>query len=464
MPAGGNRAGNIAALTTIDKRPGRSAPVPSGHRPRYRCSFGPPAPRHRALRLTTPAALMRLSSRPGTITALGITQTLAWASSYYLPAVLSVPMAQGLGIGVPTVFAAFSVALLVSALLGPCAGRAIDRLGGRPVLMVTNLIFALGLAGLACVQSTFQLFVAWALLGAGMGAGLYEAAFASLVRLYGTASRAGIAGVTLIAGFASTVGWPISTILETHLGWRGACLVWAVLHLAVALPLNALLPAPPERKQTGRAVAGDGVAACAVATTLKPPGLAAAAHRAGAVSRTSMLLALAFAITAFISTALAAHLPQLLMAAGASSAAAVAAGALMGPAQVGARLLEFGFLRRWRPLTPARLAALSHPAGAALLLAFGAPLASAFVVLHGAGNGILTIARGTLPLMLLGPHGYGARQGAIVIPARIAQALAPWLFGLCIDHWGAGALWVSTALGIFGFLALLSLNNETSTP
>jgi hypothetical protein len=178
----------------------------------------------------------------------------------------------------------------------------------------------------------------------------------------------------------------------------------------------------------------------------------------GKTTWSSVVLALVFAITWFISTALAAHLPRLLMAAGATFAVAVAAGALMGPAQVGARILEFGLLRRVHPLLSARLATLTHPIGALLLLFFGAPLASAFVILHGAGNGILTIAKGTLPLVIFGPQGYGARQGVLMVPARIAQALAPWLFGLCLDHWGAGALWVSVALSAAAFMALISLH------
>ncbi len=155
--------------------------------------------------------------------ALGLAQTLAWASSYYLPAILTVTMARDLGLSAPTVFAAFSVALVVSALLGPIAGRAIDRFGGRPVLMVTNLMFAAGLCGLGLASGPITLFAAWVVLGIGMGSGLYEAAFAALVRLWGHDSRGGITGITLLAGFASTVGWPLSSYLETHFGWRVAC-------------------------------------------------------------------------------------------------------------------------------------------------------------------------------------------------------------------------------------------------
>ena len=378
-------------------------------------------------------------ARLAPVLALGSAQTLAWASSYYVPAVLAAPMARDLGVTPPTVFAAFSAALLVSAALGPHAGRAIDLWGGRVVLAGTNVVFAAGLVALALAQGPTTLFLAWAVLGVGMGSGLYEAAFAALVRLYGTGSRNAITGITLIAGFASTVGWPLSALLESHFGWRGACFAWAALHLVLGLPLNLSLPrAGPVPAQPVEAA---------------PPSPVTRA----ATQRAALLLAIAFAATWFISTAMAAHLPRLLQASGATLAVAVGVGALVGPAQVAGRLLEFGWLRRVHPMLSARLAALMHPLGAIALTAFGGPAAAVFALLHGAGNGILTIAKGTLPLVLFGPAGYGQRQGWLMVPARIAQALAPWLFGLLLDRWGAHAIWASAAIGMIAFVALWAL-------
>lgn len=152
------------------------------------------------------------------------------------------------------------------------------------------------------------------------------------------------------------------------------------------------------------------------------------------------------------------------MATGATLAVAVAAGALIGPAQVAGRLLEFGFLRRVHPLLSARLAAAMHPLGAAALLVWGAPAAVLFAIAHGGGNGILTIAKGTLPLVLFGAHAYGERQGVLMVPARVAQAMAPWLFGLCLDRWGAGALWLSAGLGVAALVALAFLRGPNSEP
>ena len=147
----------------------------------------------------------------------------------------------------------------------------------------------------------------------------------------------------------------------------------------------------------------------------------------------------------------------LLMALGATLAAAVAVGALVGPTQFAGRLLEFGVLRRVHPLLSARLAALAHPAGALALLLAGLPAAVPFALLHGAGNGMLTIAKGTLPLVLFGPQGYGARQGWLSAPGMVLQALAPWLFGLALAHSAAAALLLSTSLTLAALAGLLLL-------
>lgn len=379
--------------------------------------------------------------RTRVVLTLGVAQTLAWASTYYLPAILAAPIAAELGLGVATVFAAFSVGLVISAFLGTHAGRAIDRFGGRPVLATTNVLFAAGLIVLGLASGTMSLFAAWIILGAGMAAGLYEGAFATLVRHYGPDARNTITGITLIAGFASTVGWPLSAAMEAWLGWRGTCFVWAGLHLLLALPLNLSLPRLVEAPPAGGAPPSQ-------TDNSKPP---------SAPLRSAILLSLVFAITWFISTAMAAHLPMLLKAGGATVAVALTAGALIGPAQVAGRLLEFGMLRSVHPLISARIAACLHPLGAISLALFGAPAAVLFALMHGAGNGILTISKGTLPLALFGTQGYGERQGLLMVPARLAQALSPWLFGAFIAQYGINALWISAGMGVIAAVALLRL-------
>ena len=394
---------------------------------------------------------MSLERKTLTVWALGTAQTLSWGSTYYLPAILAAPMARDLGLQVPTVYLAFTLAMLVSAAFGPSSGRAIDRWGGRPVLLVTNLVFAAGIGALAMAQGPVSLFAAWIIIGVGMGSGLYEAAFAALVRLYGRESRNAITGITLIAGFASTVGWPLSTIMEAEIGWRGACWGWALMHLIIGLPLNASIPRAAPRQEAITATPDD------------TPHSDAQAPASAATHRAMALLACSFALSWFVATAMAAHLPRMLQLGGTTLATAVAVGALIGPAQVAARLAEFGFMRHVHPMISARLAVLGHPLGALAFLVFGAPAAFAFGLLHGAGNGLMTIAKGTLPLVLFGPHGYGERSGILMVPARIAPAFAPWLFGMCLDRWGSDALWLSTGLGLLSTAALMAVRPTAHT-
>jgi hypothetical protein len=167
-----------------------------------------------------------------------------------------------------------------------------------------------------------------------------------------------------------------------------------------------------------------------------------------------VLLSAVFALVWFTSTAMAAHLPSMLQATGVSLAVAVGVSALVGPAQVAGRLLEFGVLRRVHPLLSARMAGLTHPAGVLVLAFMGPAGAVAFALLHGAGNGIMTIAKGTLPLVLFGAQGYGARTGWMMVPARVTQAAAPVLFGLALDRWGASAMWLTAILGLMAAAAL----------
>ena len=390
---------------------------------------------------------MTQASKARTVSALGLAQILAWGSSYYLPAVLANPIANGLGLSSPAVFAGFSLALVVAALIGPFAGRLIDQFGGRPVLLTTNLIFALGLCMLASAQGALGMLLAWLVIGIGMGSGLYEAAFSTLVRIFGRQSRSAITGVTLVAGLASTLAWPLSAWLEVTLGWRGACVGWAALHVLVALPLNASLPRAARSHRADNDQVDDTERDAAQVQNPR---------------KTSILLAISFAIVWFVGTAMAAHLPSLLMLSGATLASAVAVGALVGPAQVAGRLLEYTALQHVHPLKTARMAILLHPVAAGVLAWLGAPVAALFAILHGAGNGVLTVATGTLPLALFGSKGYGMRQGLLMSPARFFQALAPWLFGLCIEAWGLGALWFSGGLGLVALGTLLALQATTN--
>ena len=293
------------------------------------------------------------------VAALGTAQTLAWASSYYLPATLADPIAASTGVPRSWVFGAFSAALLLAAFAGPAIGRAIDRRGGRGVLVLSNVVLAAGLALLAVSHGPAALFAAWGILGIGMSLGLYDAGFATLAALYGHEARGPITGITLFAGFASTVSWPLSTFLNDAVGWRETVLVWAALNIVIGIPLNLLLPVPQRLRQAMRPATPS--------TGWKP-------------YREMLLLAFVFAAVWFVTGAMAAHLPRLLETAGATPVQAIAAAALVGPAQVAARLVEFFLLRRAHPLMAARVAAVLHPVGSVVLALGGAPMATAFVI------------------------------------------------------------------------------------
>jgi MFS family permease len=380
---------------------------------------------------------MRGGSKFGVVVVLGTTQTLAWASSYYLPAILADRIAADLGISSTWFFAAFSGALVISAMVGPRVGRTVDAIGGREVLAASNVIIAAGLATLALAHSEGMLWFAWLILGLGMGVGLYDTAFATLGRIYGTDARSAITGITLIAGFASTVGWPLTAWGASELGWRETCLAWSAAHLVLGLPLNFfLLP--------------------------KPFNIVASIESGGKpdvrLDRRMIVLGFAFAASWMVVAAMAVHLPRLLEAGGATTVQAVAAGALIGPAQVGARIVEASLFKRFHPIVSARLSVALHPIGAAVLAIFGAAAASnAFTVLHGAGSGILTIARGTVPLAMFGPENYGYRLGLLGAPSRVAMAAAPLLFGILIEHYGVGVLMFSTALSAAALVGLFTL-------
>jgi hypothetical protein len=186
---------------------------------------------------------------------------------------------------------------------------------------------------------------------------------------------------------------------------------------------------------------------------------AAAGYLPGEKAAT-FLLATVFALTWFVTTSMAAHLPRLLQMQGLGLGAAVLAASLVGPAQVAGRVVDFGFLKRFDPIRVATLAAVAPPLGAGVLLLFGAPAALPFALLHGLGNGVLTIAKGVLPLTIFGPQGYGARLGLLMAPSRMAQATAPLLFGMVLDAQGSRALWLTTALGALAVAALLALKGQ----
>jgi MFS family permease len=359
--------------------------------------------------------------RGAVVTALGAVQILAWGTSFYFPAVMGGPIVADTGWPLSAVVAGASLGLLIAGLVSPRVGRAIARHGGRPVLAASSGLFAVGLAVIGLSPTLPVYFAGWIILGAGMGTGLYDAAFATLTRLYGHEARSAITNLTLFGGFASTVCWPLSAFLAETYGWRGACLVYAAIHVCIALPLHLrmLREAPPRE----------------IMPTVQP-GLEIDDATSRQERRVIPLLAAILTVAAGIGSVVVVHLLMFLQARGADFAWAVFLGTLFGPAQVAARIVERLAGRHYHPIWTMVAACVSMALGLAILfLGSGATLAAA-VIVYGAGYGVSWIARGTLPLALFGPQRYPELMGRLAFPSLIGQALAPSAGAVLIDAYG----------------------------
>jgi MFS family permease len=370
---------------------------------------------------------------------LGVTEVLAWGALFY-PPVLTVPrIAADQGWSASFAMGGFSLGLLVAGLVSRHIGAMIDRRGGHVVMTIGSLTGAVGLLALANVQGVVAYMAVWVVLGVAMAAGLYDPAFASLGRIFGAAARRPITALTFIGGFASTVSWPVTQALLTALGWRGTYLVYAALLAFVAAPLHAFV-LPRGRAEPTLPRPGGEVAA-------RPPVLPA---RGSAF----LLVATAFAAYAFVPSALSAHLLAMFGRAGLDAATVVAIGALFGPAQVAARLIEFTFAGSVHPLNVARFAVGLVLTAFAMLFALGlsVPVAAAFSIMFGMTNGLITIARGTVPLYLFGPTGYGLLVGRIGGPWLVMQAAAPLVLAFVAERSSDTA-----ALALVAALAAIAL-------
>ena len=372
------------------------------------------------------------------ITALGIAQILAWGTSFYFPAVFAGPIVADTGWSLGLVVGGTSVGLLVAGLISPQVGRVIDQHGGRPVLQASSLFYAAGLTGIGLAPSLPVYLAAWVLLGIGMGTGLYDAVFAALGRMYGSAARGPITNLTLFGGFASTVCWPLSAFMIEHIGWRGACFAYAALHLAVAMPLQMAVIRRAPKPAAATAAPADVVQSSAPARI---------AHE----TLIFALLALVLSLAAGIGSIVVVHLLIFLQARGVDFAVAVSLGTLFGPAQVGARVVERLFGARYHPIWT-MIGSCSLMAVGLLLLVGRFPILVLVILLYGAGYGISWIGRGTLPLALFGAVRFPRLMGKLAFPSLIVQALAPSAGALLIEASGADA-----TIGVLTVLALINV-------
>jgi hypothetical protein len=348
-----------------------------------------------------------LVSRRRLAVVLGLNQTMTWGMTFYLPAVITGPAGRSIQASSFAVLGAFTWALLVTGVLAPRVGRWIDASGGRAPLAVSIVVTAIGQVLLAAAPNLAIWYVGWTVIGAGMACGLYDAAFATAGVLFGKDAGPAITGITLFAGFASTVFWSLGAALIGTLGWRGLLLLYAALQVGLNLPM--VLLSLPHR------------AATPITVQHTDP------EAGPAQSRRLVAICLAgfFTVRWFITSAIAVNVLHLLQGIGLTLSESVFVAALIGPGQVFGRILEWSIGARLGLLLRARLGALLFPLGAVVLLAGGPIAAVAFAVLYGMSNGILTINRGTLPLALLGSRGYATLLGWLAVPVLLAQAVSP---------------------------------------
>jgi MFS family permease len=375
---------------------------------------------------------------------LGITQILSWGTIFYTPVLIVPLIATERGWSISFTMGGFSVGLLVAGLIAPYVGRSIDRFGGHVVMTIGSLIGALGLFLIVHANHPAAYYGVWMVLGVGMAANLYDSAFATLGRIFGIAARRPITALTLAGGFASTVSWPATHFLLDRVGWGGTYLLYASLLAFVSAPLHAFA-LPRNRYEADVPKTSETEAAVKV---LPPHGLP------------FILVASAFASYAFIPSGLSAHLLAIFARSGIDAGTVVWIGALFGPAQVGARLIEFAFGRNVHPLWVVRFAlgALLCAFVMLALLHVSAATAAAFALMFGGANGLVTITRGAVPLALFGASGYGRLMGRLAGPFLLMQSAAPLIMAFVIERASdAAALALAATFAAVALICFVSL-------
>src|SRR3569623_966284 len=373
---------------------------------------------------------------------LGVTQITAWGAIFY-PPVLIVPLiAADRGWSMSFAMGGFSLGLLTAGFAARYIGTSIDKLGGHVTMPLGSLGGALGLVLITYASNPVAYYAVWMLLGLSLAASLYDAAFASLGRIFGMGARRPITALTLAGGFASTVSWPVPHLLIESIGWRGCYLVYAAVLALINAPLHAFL-LPRERVHAEAPETGP----------VKAP-----AKTVPAKGVTFVLVASAFATYAFVPSGLSAHLLAIFQRNGIDAATAVWIGALFGPAQVLARLIEFSFGRNLHPLWIARCACGALLVAFALLAVFGmSPIVAAvFALMFGGANGLVTIARGAVPLALFGASGDGRLMGRLATPFLIVQSAAALVLAFVVERYSdAAALTLAAGFATVAFICAI---------
>ncbi|MBB2971375.1 MFS transporter [Mesorhizobium sp. RMAD-H1] len=371
----------------------------------------------------------------GLVFRLGLSQFLCWGISYYLIGVFGEAIARDTGWSLTLTYSGFSGALVIMGLTSSFVGRLVDRHGGRRVMTGGSALMAVSFLGLSLSRNLVVYDIAWAFMGLAMRMTLYEAAFATLAHLGGASARRPISQITLLGGLASTAFWPIGHMLETVLGWRGALVCYAVVAV-LTIPLHWSIP---DHRRRQPATAGPSSSIRPLARS-RPDRIAA-----------SLLYMIMVTAAAFVNSGISAHMIGIMSGIGLGMAAAVWLSALRGIGQSSARLVEILFGRRLHPLSLGVVATALLPLSFAAGLSSGGSIlaAVAFALCYGAGNGLLTIVRGTQPLVLFDNSHYGLLMGRLTAPGFFVSALAPIVYASIIEISGAAAaLHVSLVLAI----------------
>ncbi|MHA6627720.1 MFS transporter [Pseudonocardia sichuanensis] len=360
---------------------------------------------------TEPGALSRAGLRRVLAVLCG-TEITSWGVLYYAFPVLAPGIAADTGWSITTITAAFSLALVVSALVGVPAGRWLDRLGPRLVMTSGSVVAVPAVLGIATAPSLPWFFAAWALAGVAMAGVLYQPAFAALTRWWGPRRVTALTTVTLLAGLASTIFAPLTAALAEPLGWRGAYLVLAVVLAAVTVPAHLFGLRGPWPRPDPAEVPAD--------TDTDP--------RAVARSRPFVLLVAAVALGTFAAFAVVVNQVPLFIERGMTTTGAAWALGLGGVGQVLGRL-GYGLLVRRVGVRLRGVLILGATAAATALLAVlpgPALLLVAAAMLAGAARGVFTLLQATAVSDRWGAAHYGRLNGILAAPAMVATALAPW--------------------------------------
>lgn len=383
------------------------------------------------------------------IAALGVSQIVGYGTLYYSFGILAPAMAGDIGWPVEWVFGALSAALLAGGLVAPWTGRWIDRFGAGRVMAAGSVAAALALIAAALTPAAVPFVVALVAIEVASTFVQYGAAFSLLVQRHPETAQRSILSLTLIAGFASTLFWPLTTWLHATMSWREVYLVFAVLNVALCLPIHLWLARKP------KALPMPMLEADPLPPTIPPSGLVPPTLR----PRAFLLMGLAFAFQSLVVSSVLVHMLPVLSSLG-LGLAGVMVSAVFGPAQVAGRFILMAFGRDLSPVALAMISAALLPASLAILVATAPSVAGAavFAALFGLGNGLYSIVGGTLPLALFGPEGYGAMQGRVTSIRLVVGSAAPFAFALTVDWMGMGdSLLVTAILGCGAVVAFAAV-------